>query len=503
MAPVDVERVYTVFNLFAVNPGSGAAKEPYIPAFFLAVAAREVGFYPSTAAVHQFIKSVPTASAGEIIFAAFLQFCEDVAYTSRLGRADIYKLIDDLDPRGGGLISRRELFLLLTNGSADISDGEIDAVMEMLDPTLCGYVELKDLAALFIEHYHLKRSLSRISRSHSRHKSQPRPAITSVDSASVAGAAAPPQQRQLQEADRRRQHHHHDPQRTSQSGFPQPAPHRRVRRFAAGGVDRRSTRDRTAQNEPAPQPPHQTTSSTGGGAAAAIAERDRSFKRTDAGSNGEVAYRKYGSLYSRADTFERTQTAMTVDVDCAPSVVGTAMRHGVSKGAVHTPSPLSRRTHAGATTVGKSSSQQQQLSPSPPKGPASPLPLCPSANTAGASNSGGGGGVTLMNGPRSQGTSSRPSLPVAREIVADKSNKEAVKEESTDEEPHLHDENDEEANYYSRVEGATVVQPPREERPVASLADAPPPAAGGAAAPAAPSSPPKRKETQKKCCTMF
>jgi Ca2+-binding EF-hand superfamily protein len=519
MAPVDVERVYDIFHLFAVSPGKGAAKEAYIPAYFLAIATREVGFYPTTSAVHKFITAVPTASSGEITFAAFLQFCEDVAHTNRPGRSGIYKLVDDLDTRGGGLISRRELFLILTNGSADISDGEIDAIMELLDPTLCGYVELKDLAALLIEACQHQRSLSRTSRSRSRHETPVQP-ITALSVEDAAEKQTPPPQQP--QPDCRRHHHHHrerqhhsshsrsphraadappsppPPQHQQQEGGKgnaasenrpaaanAPAP-RRVRRFAASNRCRNSGAGQDAQ-EPSPQPPTQQQPSSSPAGAVGGDERDRSFKRTDIGSNGEVAYRKYGSLYRRAETFERNQSAATVDVDCPLSVNGTATRHKASEEA-RTPSPLSRRPHAAA---GMSSPQS-----SPPKGPAAPLPLGPSSPGAtppaasppkAAAATGPGSAVSSTNEPR-QGATSPVAAKKAADLVTVK-------------------DGEEETNYYSRVEGTTTVQPtwtepPQQQHLSESPVDAPHSPPEGVT-PATPSNPSRTKTTKTKCCTMF
>ncbi|KPA86079.1 hypothetical protein ABB37_00346 [Leptomonas pyrrhocoris] len=474
MAPVDVERVYSVFNVFAVNPttnsSSRAAKEPYIPVHFLAVAAREVGFYPTTAAVHQFVKAVPTASAGAVTFAAFLQFCEDVAYTNRPGRSAIYRLVDDLDTPGGGLISRREFFLLLTNGSADISDGEITAVMELLDPARCGYVELKNLAALLLEQCQRQQRLSQASRSRSRSEGRAKPV-------SSAG------EQQRQSEGRRHQHHHHSHRNPHFDSPPEPEaeqpgttnghrslgdraddapPKHRVRRFAAAGT--RRSEEREVSGAPAP-------SSAVHVAAGAAGARDRSFKRTDSGSNGEVAYRKFNSLYHRADTFERTHTSMTVDVDCPLSANGTAMRHNTNGDAAHTPSPLSRRAHASSGTP---------QSPSPKAPATAPPPLGPAS-----------------------GAGSHQKVQQTVKAQAKRENQERRWEGEDVLHLHPQDESEDEANSYSRAEGTTAVQLEKSEQQPSKS-----PVETSQLAPEVTTSPPpqnpaKAKKTTAKCCTMF
>ncbi|KPI86199.1 hypothetical protein ABL78_4752 [Leptomonas seymouri] len=501
MALVDVERLYSIFHLFAVTPtnpttsGSRAAKESYIPAHLLAVATREAGFYPTTAAVHQFIKSVPTASAGKITFAAFLQFCEDVVYTNQLGRSGIYKLVDSLDTHGGGMISSRELFLILTNGSADISNGEVEAVMELLDPRQCGYIELNGLAALLIVQCQRQQLLSLVSRLRSRPDSHTLPTTSTVDPVEV--------EQRTRRSERRRYHHHHmhhtplsdsqprveaeRPRRRGEHRFSEDRPRadhskRRVRRFSK----ERDSKEGEAQHEPALHPLRESTSSSClADAKGAVKERDRSFKRTDIGSNGLVPSCMRNSLCNRASTFERTHTSMTVNVDVPPSEDGTMTPHRANEGVAHTP------PRRGLASSGACMSSPQSPSPT---APAAPLPL--------RSSSAGAAPTTTALAPAATEEPRQAIEPPAR--TEDKEEKTWRMEEAEDG-PLLYpqEDGDDETNCYSRAEGSPTMQLKKGEQQSSGLPMAASRPAPGKTTPQPPRNLPQTKKANPHCCVMF
>ncbi|CAM43371.1 conserved hypothetical protein [Leishmania braziliensis MHOM/BR/75/M2904] len=338
MAPVNVQRVYSVFHLFAVDTadahaGAAAAqdaiRESYIPVCFLAAAAREIGYYPTSSAVSQFTKTVPSAAAGAVTFAAFLQFCENVAHTNQPGRSAIYKLVDDIDPRGSGMISHRELLLVLTSGSATITDGEIDAAMKLLDPTNCGYVQLADLAALLIDS---------CERQQQPEKQQQR-----------CGAARDSHSRQTSA---------------------QPEDSRQHLKQWRGDFTKRGY-------ETPPSPPLTTAAAEGERAqapeqrrsAAAVGECDSSLKRTGVGLTGEAAFQPHGSLCDRQNTVEQTQTPMTVDADVQLSKrhsTPTLWRRRFAKSSSVAVSPATPLQRAGGGSAASSPAAQTPVRPLQP-----------------------------------------------------------------------------------------------------------------------------------------
>ncbi|CBZ38068.1 hypothetical protein, conserved [Leishmania donovani] len=342
MAPVNVERVCSVFHLFAVDAADAHAdadaaaardeiREPYIPVCFLAAAAREVGYYPTPTAIHQFTETVPGAAAGVVTFAGFLQFCEDVAHTNQPGRSVIHKMVESIDPSGSGVISHRDIFLILTSDSATITDGEIDAAMKLLDPTNSGCVRLSDLEAVLVDSCERQRlaSESRLSSDNQQQqKEQPQhePSVvcttvaekshqplhsTDITTAAVipqAGSPAPHPQ-QLQHCDTAR--HPQSGHMPAQQEDPKQHPKWRRRAF-----------NRRRYEAPRSPPPATTATegerSQGQGqrwCAAAVSECDSSLQHACTGSTGEAVSPCRQSLCNRQDTFEGTQTSMTVDVN--------------------------------------------------------------------------------------------------------------------------------------------------------------------------------------------
>ncbi|KAG5466740.1 hypothetical protein LSCM1_00916 [Leishmania martiniquensis] len=352
MAPVDVEKVNSVFRLFAVDAvdahaGDAAAHaevhESYIPVCFLAAAAREVGYYPTPSAIHQFTETVPGTASGAVTFAAFLEFCEGVAHTSHPGRSAIYKMIDELDPRGSGLISRHELFLVLASGSVNITESEIDAAMALLDPANRGYISLNDLAAVLIDssecQWPASRSRAQVGRQQ-QHES------------SVAHAMASEKQ---QRCDKERRFH-------SRQTAAQPEDRKRYPKLRRGFLKKRGYK-----TLPSPPPamtavewvPAQTQEQRW--SSATVCACGSSCRRTECYSASERVYLPHGSLYSRQETFERTQTAMTVDVDVQPSA------HQ------HTPTVRRRRFANSSSPAASSLTVQTPL-----------RPLCSAASAAAA-----------------------------------------------------------------------------------------------------------------------
>ncbi|GET92668.1 hypothetical protein, conserved [Leishmania tarentolae] len=326
MAPVNVERVCSVFQLFAVDAadmrGDAASywdeiRESYIPVCFLAAAAREMGYYPTSSAIHQFTKTVPAAAAGAVTFAAFLQFCENVAHTNRPGRSVIKTMVDNLAPRGSGMMSRREFFLLLTSGSATITDGEIDATMNLLDPTKSGYIRLSDLEAVLIDSCERQRLASQSRPRESflacatvAEKSHQSLYATDITTAAVtpqAGSSASDPQ-QLQRFDTAR--HSYSGHLPAQVEDPKKHPKWRQRTFNRRKYDT------------SPSLLSATATADGGRSqvqgqrwSSAAVRECASSRHACTGSAGDAVFPLHGSLCNRHETFERTQTTMTIDVD--------------------------------------------------------------------------------------------------------------------------------------------------------------------------------------------
>ncbi|KAG5492572.1 hypothetical protein JKF63_01151 [Porcisia hertigi] len=345
MTPVNVERVNSVFHLFAVDTSDaqavtatapGGISELYIPTHFLAVAAREVGYYPTSSAVFRFITTVEGAAAGVVTFAAFLQFCEDVAHTNQLGRSLIYKMVDNIDPRGCEIISCRDLYLLLTSGSANITEGELNAIMELLDPTNCGHVQLNDLAAVLIDACEGQQSVSR-SQSRLEHPRQRE------------------QEKQLSVADTRvstkqsRTMHHSASKTAAGVTFragPQASALQQRHRQKRVQVARQS-HARQINPQPEDCKPHPKEEETGApkrrgcealpSAAAAVKEGgaqkqghyssfsavhkcDSSLKAKEMRSASEMCSELCGGLSNQHDSLEHTHTTITVDLDVQLSI---------------------------------------------------------------------------------------------------------------------------------------------------------------------------------------
>lgn len=325
MAPVNVERVSSVFHLFAVDAADAHAdadaawdeiRESYIPVCFLAAAAREMGYYPTPSAIHQFTETVPGAAAGAVTFAGFLQFCEDVAHTNQPGRLVIHRMIESIDPSGCGVISRRELFLILASGSATITAGEIDAAMKLLDPTNSGCVRLSELEAVLIDSCERQRSASE-SRSPSGNQQQQeqRQHESSVACTTVTEKS-------------------HQPLHSTgiitaavipQAGSPTPHPGHMPAQLEDRKQHpkwrRRAFNRRKYETPPSPAPA--TTVAEGERpqvqgqrwCSAVASECDGSLPHAYTDSAGEAVFPRHQCLRDKPDTFEQTQTSMTVDVD--------------------------------------------------------------------------------------------------------------------------------------------------------------------------------------------
>ncbi|KAG5492031.1 hypothetical protein GH5_00934 [Leishmania sp. Ghana 2012 LV757] len=363
MAPVNVEKVNSVFHLFAVDAHAGAAAardemcESYIPVFFLAAAAREMGYYPTPSAIHQFTETVRDTPAGAVTFAAFLQFCESVAHTSQPGRSVIYKMIDDINPRGSGLISRHELLLVLTSGSVNITESEIDAAMELLDPTNSGCIRLSDLAAVLIDSCERRRqhepSVAPTEASEKRH--QPSHSTNSIAAAIPRAGSPPPRPQQGQQ----RQHSNKTRRCHSRKTTAQPEDRKQYQKPQRGFLKKRVY-------ETPPPPPLATAAAEWERAQAlgqpwcSITAREcgGSLRCTDRNSANEGVCRPHESLHSRQDTFEWAQTVMTVDVDVQPSV-----RH-------HTPTVRLRKFASSSSPAASSLAAPTPLRPFRPAAPA-------------------------------------------------------------------------------------------------------------------------------------
>lgn len=299
MSLIDVERVHHVFQLFSVEgvPNDGRVSESYMPEFFIATAARELGLFPTSKVIHAFLCEVQSVKGGEVYFAAFLQFCENVAYTNCMDRSAIYGLVDDLDVHRSGMISRRELFLLLTSGSATISEGEVEAVMELLDPSDSGYIELKDLAALLIracaaQTETLSVSVSKEASHSNRHNYISTDGVEQPTGAAVAARAY-------------RDHCKSATKHNRSDG---------KNREGAACISANTVKPMSAATPPSSHSSEAGAGSTG--ATVEIAERDRSFKRTDVGSDGLNGCRGYShSELKQKTNQEHSETSIFVEMD--------------------------------------------------------------------------------------------------------------------------------------------------------------------------------------------
>ncbi|CAG9582514.1 conserved hypothetical protein [Leishmania major strain Friedlin] len=437
MAPVNVERVCSVFHLFAVNAADAAAardeiREPYIPVCLLAAAAREMGYYPTPTTIHQFTETVPGAAAGAVTFAGFLQFCEDVAHTNQPGRSVIHRMVESMDPSGSGVISRCELFLILTSGSATISDGEIDAAMKLLDPTNSGSVRLSDLEAVLIDSCERQWSAfeSRSSSKNQHQQKEQRQHESSVACATVAEKSHKPL---------------HSTDITTAAVIPQagsPAPHSGHMPAQPGDQKQHPKWRRRAFNrrryEAPPSPPPATTATEGRRpqgqgqhwCPAAVSECDSFSQHTYTGSAGETVFPCHQRLCDRQDTFERTQTAMTVDVvvqlsPCQPTA--EVRRRKFARNSSATASNFAAQTPRGPPRCAASATAAKEA-PSD-KGAEDSNELCPhhsnSADANGGARCNGGQGCES----KQQKSSDAASDARGRSVLADADSPSAAERE--------------------------------------------------------------------------
>ncbi|CCW69387.1 unnamed protein product [Phytomonas sp. Hart1] len=156
MRDVNINHSYAVFKTFSVEPNINneiCEKESYIPYFFVLIAAREMGYYPSSSQIESFLTRIPSSSDGGIYFSQFLQLCEELVDTRDMCMAAVHQFAYELENKNGSSIfTTKELIGTLNSPASSMSQQEIEAVIRLLDPKQTNHVSLEALVIVLMRH---------------------------------------------------------------------------------------------------------------------------------------------------------------------------------------------------------------------------------------------------------------------------------------------------------------------------------------------------------------
>lgn len=158
---VDLTRAQRVFQTFAIETkaGSNTTREFHMPQVFLAVAVREMGYYPTKAHLETFVAGLPPALQGDIRFSVFVDLCRRLPDTCGLPAARVRSFVNSLgtqqypaSEQEAQLSTAGLRSLLLEEGTTEITEGEVQAVVHMLDPNGTGKVLLETLVQILVKY---------------------------------------------------------------------------------------------------------------------------------------------------------------------------------------------------------------------------------------------------------------------------------------------------------------------------------------------------------------
>ncbi|RNF06093.1 mucin-associated surface protein (MASP) [Trypanosoma conorhini] len=139
LAAVDEELAEDVFFTFRVLSEGG---EAHVPPCFIMVAAREMGYYPTSPFLRSCLLDV-TGRSKRLTYPLFLQLCSALEPTRALSPETVAQCKRAFDIRGSGTLNRSEFrTILASSAAADVTSSEVEAIVELLDPTHTDVIQL-------------------------------------------------------------------------------------------------------------------------------------------------------------------------------------------------------------------------------------------------------------------------------------------------------------------------------------------------------------------------
>ncbi|KAH9601475.1 hypothetical protein LSM04_002462 [Trypanosoma melophagium] len=146
---VNRETAADVFNTLRVLAPDG---EAYLPPCLIMAAAREMGYYPTTEMLQRGVVEVIGRSGSRLNFPLFLQLCAQLESTKALEFDAVQRYKRAFDVHRSGVLSRSEFRTVLTTcASTDISSSEVEAIVELLDPTHSETIRLQVLETIMMQ----------------------------------------------------------------------------------------------------------------------------------------------------------------------------------------------------------------------------------------------------------------------------------------------------------------------------------------------------------------